>query len=132
MAHMNQEKKAKIAAQLKKVVPSTWKYSLSVHNHSSIAMLIKSAPINLIDIYTVKRCSEGVRSSALSNGYLDMNPYSYKDHFAGELLATMDGIFKALNLDNYDKSDHQSDYFDVGHYVGLSAGRWDKPFVVSS
>ena len=48
MAYMNQEKKAKIAAALKTVVPKGWKYSLAVRNHSSIVMNIKSAPVDLV------------------------------------------------------------------------------------
>ena len=48
MAYMNQEKKSKIAAALKGVVPDGWKYSLSVRNHSTIVMTITAAPFDLI------------------------------------------------------------------------------------
>jgi hypothetical protein len=39
---------------------------------------------------------------------------------------------RALNCDNYDNSDSMTDYFDVGHYVDLNIGKWDKPFVCTS
>jgi len=45
------------------------------------------------------------------------------------VLQTMRAIIKALNLDNYDRSDSMTDYFDVGHYVNINIGRWNKPFV---
>jgi hypothetical protein len=40
MAFITQEEKKAIAAQLKKVIPSTWKYSLSVQNHSALMLTI--------------------------------------------------------------------------------------------
>ena len=48
MAYIDQTKKAKIAANLKKVVPAGWKYSLAVRNHSTIVLTISAAPVNLI------------------------------------------------------------------------------------
>lgn len=35
-----------------------------------------------------------------------------------------------LNIDNYDNSDSQTDYFDVGHYTSINLGSWNKPFIV--
>ena len=53
MAYMNQEKKARIAAALKTVIPPTWKWSLGVRNHSTITLTIASAPVDL--------CGEALR-----------------------------------------------------------------------
>ena len=109
MAFVDQSKKSRIAANLKKVVPKGWKYSLAVRNHSTIVMTIASAPFELIKAF------EG-------NAYI-------KDESVGEVFAK---IFEALNTDNYDRSDSQTDYFDCGHYVDLNLGRWDKPFVCTA
>jgi len=123
MAFMNQEKKKVIAAELKKVVPKGWKWSLSVHNHTSITMTIKSAPIDLIGQH--KNLADGVKGHvSLNEGWLDRA-------YEGELLDTMQNIAKALNTGNHNRSDSQSDYFDVGFYTSLHLGRWDKPFVVA-
>jgi hypothetical protein len=47
MAYMNQEKKARIAAAIKPVFKKYGlKATLSVHNHSSICVNIKSGPID--------------------------------------------------------------------------------------
>lgn len=132
MAYMNQEKKAKIAAQLKLVVPKSWKYSLSVRNHSTICMTIASAPINLIEAYLSRDCSDDVRESCLRKMNADVNPYHWHKSFEGDLLETFTKIFDALNIDNFDKSDIQSDYFHVGHYVDVELGKWNKPFVVTA
>ena len=39
-------------------------------------------------------------------------------------------IRDALNIDNHNRSDSQTDYFDVGHYTSINLGIWNKPFVV--
>jgi hypothetical protein len=33
-----------------------------------------------------------------------------------------------MNDGNHDNSDIQSDYFDVGWYISINVGRWDKPY----
>ena len=123
MAFMNQEKKKEIAAELKKVVPKGWKYSLSVHNHSSITMTIKSAPIDLIAEH--KNLAAGVK------GHVQLNEFYLDRAYEGDLLVTMQQITKALNTGNFDNSDSQTDYFHVGFYSHLHLGRWDKPFLVA-
>lgn len=40
-------------------------------------------------------------------------------------------VKELANADNWDHSDHMTDYFDVNYYVHISVGRWDRPFVVS-
>lgn len=124
MAYMNQEKKAKIAAALKAVVPADWKYSLAVRHHSTIVMTIRECPIDLIAAYSDRREDQTTPRKSL-----DVNPYHYKGVFTPEVEAVIVKIMECLNLDNFDKSDITTDYFHVGHYVDLNIGRWDKPFV---
>ena len=40
----------------------------------------------------------------------------------------MAAAFKIANKDNWDKSDIQTDYFNVNYYLHLAIGKWDKPF----
>ena len=119
MAYVDQTKKAKIAAALKLIVPGSWRYSLAVSNHSTLVLTIKSAPIDLMGNFA----GSGVTALQLNCYYLD-NAYT------GELLATFEAIKKAMNLDNYDNSDIQRDHFDIGHYIAINIGKWDKPFIV--
>jgi hypothetical protein len=122
MAYVDQSKKAKIAANLKKVVPAGWKYSLAVRNHSTIVLTISAAPVNLLD--KVVDLREGEQ-------YFTLNPYHYRNQFnEKKVIETFAKIFAALNTDNFDHSDVQTDYFHVGHYVDVQIGRWNKPFVV--
>ncbi len=122
MAWMNQEKKAKIASALKEIMPKNWKYSLRVDHHSTIILTINQADINLL----------GTDPYALKEGYRDINRYYPEKHFSGKTLDLFKKIIMALNIDNYDNSDIMTDYFDVGHYVNIKIGRFDKPFINTS
>ena len=122
MAYMNQVKKAKIAEALKLVVPGGWKYSLRIRHHSTIVMTIYEAPFDLIGAF--KDCKG---STSIS-----VNTYHYRSHLEDQCVAdVIEKIVDALNTDNHDRSDIMTDYFDVGHYIELDIGRWDKPFVVT-
>jgi hypothetical protein len=132
MAYMNQEKKKEIAALLKLAIPKSWKYSLSVNYHSTIILTVRSAPLDLIEIYTARGCLEDSRNSAIKSGHIEINPYHWQSHFEGELLQLFTVIFAAINLNNHNSSDSMTDYFDVGHYVLLQFGSWDKPFILGN
>ena len=122
-AYMNQERKAIIAAELKKVIPKGWKWSLGVRHHSTIVLTIAAAPIDLLA--GQKHAITGTRG-----GHLQLNVYHPESHFQGDLLVIFREIIAAMNTGNWDKSDSQSDYFNVGWYVDVDIGKWDKPFKV--
>ena len=124
MAYVDQEKKAKIAAALKLVVPKGWKYSLAVRHHSTIVMTIASAPFDLIGAFKL----EGDKKPT----YMSVNEYHYRSHLNDECVADVfEKIVEALNIDNFNNSDIMTDYFHVGHYVDINIGRWNKPFEVT-
>jgi hypothetical protein len=136
MAYMNQERKAKIKANLDKALKGTGvKYTLKCSD-LSITCTIKSAPVDFIansnetcsaDFYQVSR---GFTPN--TRRYEQVNPYHFKDHYSGEALALMTKIVNAMySGDYYDNSDAQSDYFDTAYYAYVNVGRWDKPFVVA-
>lgn len=134
MAYMNQEKKAKIAAKLKDVVPKGWKYSLRVRNHSTIVMTIASAPVDLMAeaqrVTAARMARQGSTPADYTVTSLDVNPYHPDMHF-DESLPAIRAILTALNDGNHDRSDIMTDYFDVGWYVELNIGTWEKPFKVA-
>lgn len=131
MAYMNQEKKAKIAANLKKVVPDGWKYSLAVRNHSTIVFTLRQAPVDILgNIRAAVAENGGYQSTAPEvTTYWSVNPYHIDTQFSGDVLKVMRQINEALNDGNHDNSDIQSDYFDVGWYVDLNIGLWNDPFL---
>lgn len=134
MAYMNQEKKALLAAKLKEVVPKGWKYSLGVRNRSTICMTIASAPVDLmaeaIRVTEAHRQRNGDRWHGAPPTHVDVNVYHPHLTF-DESLPVIKAIINALNDGNHDRSDVQSDYFDVGWYVHLGVGSWERPFKVA-
>lgn len=134
MAYMNQDKKAVIRDALKKVIPKSWKWSLSVRNHSTIVLTIKSAPYDLIqEVLNVNsRYADGWSTRIESKPTnLQINPY-YLDTQFDFHLPVFEAIKNALkSADWYDNSDIQTDYFNTAYYYDINLGRWDKPFVVS-
>jgi hypothetical protein len=141
MAYFNQEKKAKIAPKIKAILAKyKVKGSLAVRNHSTLVLNLKSGSIDLIENYIEtdsktfhgKKMSQDQIDYIRSKKSLDVNPYWFKEHFSGKSLDFLKEIFVAMNDGNWDKSDIQSDYFNVGWYVDVNIGKWDKPYTVGA
>jgi hypothetical protein len=136
MAWMNQERKQKIAQALKPVLAKyKVKGSLSVRNHMTIALTLKSGAIDFIgnsnrvcgnDHYQVAR---GFKPT--TSGYDQVNPYWFQDHYDGKAKAFLTEAFKALkSADWYDESNAMIDYFNIAYYVDINIGKWDKPYIL--
>lgn len=135
MAYMSQEKKKNIAPKVKAILK---KYkmngTLSVRSHMTLVLTIKSGALDPIKNYN--------ETVALMPGFgqrrdiepatksLQPNPYHFKDHYTGKVKSFLSEIFAAMNEGNHDRSDIMTDYFDVGWYVDVNIGTWDKPYVV--
>ena len=130
MAYMSQEKKASIAPRIKATLKKYGlKGSLSVRNHSTLVLRIKSGKIDFIRNYNDTVAPLGEYRVAVD--YLDVNPYHYQNHFSGRALKCLEEIFGAMNDGNWDKSDAQVDYFNVGWYIDVNVGSWNKPYEVT-
>ena len=136
MAYMNQERKAKITKMLKPILAKyKVKGSLSVRNHSTIVLTLKSGAIDFIgnsnrvcgnDFYQVQR---GFKPT--TSGYDQVNPYWFQDHYDGDAKAFLTEAFKALkSADWYDESDAMIDYFNIAYYVDVNIGKWNAPYIV--
>lgn len=124
MAYMSQEKKKQIHAALKVALkPYNLKWSLSINNHSTIVLTIREGDVNFFADLTSEK--NNYRSN---ESYLDINPYWYHTHFTGKSLEILTAAMNCLNDGNHDRSDMMTDYFDVGWYVSIRIGKWDKPY----
>ena len=132
MAYVSKEKKQKIAAALKTVIPKGWKWSLAINHGSTIILTIASAPVDLMaeamrvynDSYRADR--DGKMTKPATHIQANCSPEMYFD----ESLDLFRKIRDAMDIDNHNRSDSQTDYFDVGHYTSINLGSWNKPFVV--
>jgi hypothetical protein len=123
MAYMNQERKALLKTEIDKVMPRGWKYSLAVRHHSTLVLTIKEATVDLIGESLDTQTRYPVRPTRI-----DLNLYHLHLHYSGKTLKTITAIKDACNVGNHDRSDSQSDYFDVGWYVDINIGSDEKGF----
>lgn len=135
MAYMSQERKQKIAPAVKAILKKyNVKGTLSVRNHMTLCLNIKSGAIDFISNYNSynvdnpKYASYGGFTPAKE--YIDVNPYWYKEHFDGVARKFLEEVIPAMNAGNHDNSDIQTDYFDVGWYIDVNIGRWNKPYTL--
>ena len=132
MAYMNQERKARIEPKIKSILKTYGvKGSLAVRDHMTLVLNIREGAIDFIG-----NCNEtcGRDQYQVAHGFrpvkdhIDVNPYHYDKHFDGEARSFLDEVLAAMNDGNHDRSDPQSDYFDVGWYIDVNIGRWNKPY----
>ena len=131
MAYMSQERKEQIR---QKLAPVLAKYqlnaSLSVRHHSTIVLTIYSGAVDFITNYNETMKSINGIQRGESNGYIDVNTSWYKEHFSAEPLEAITEIMEALNFGNHDRSDIQSDYFDVGWYTDVHIGSYKHNYLL--
>lgn len=139
MAYVSQELKAKLAPTIKAICKKyNIKASLAVRNHSTLCLNIKQGEIDFIENYIetdknksyAKYMAQDEIDYLRKSNILDVNPYWYKEHFSGRALEFLQEIIPAMNDGNWDKSDIQSDYFNVGWYIDVNIGRWNKPYAL--
>jgi hypothetical protein len=141
MAYVSQDLKAKLAPTIKAICKKYGvKASIAVRNHSTLCLNIKSGKIDFIENFIER--DAGVMSGRKmapeqvdylrKNRSLDVNVYWYKEHFTGKALKFLQEVIPAMNNGNHDNSDIQTDYFDVGWYIDVNIGRWNKPYTVEA
>jgi hypothetical protein len=120
MAYITPETVKGMRNELKVLFPvkDGWKLSVTCRNYSTVSCNILEAPIELRNDPT--RTNESVNNYWIDTHYKDKEE-------AKEILLKINAV---LNQKNYNNSDVMTDYFDVGHYVSIGIGAWDKPFNV--
>jgi len=142
MAYFTQEQKKQMTPKIKAVLSLYGlKGSLSVNRHSTVVLTIQQGPIDFIG--NTLRVAENTLAHQPGNEmlkrsveqdretpptYLKLNEYHYQSHHTGDALRCLKDLFAILFEGNHDRSDIMTDYFDVGWYVNLHIGRWDRPY----
>ena len=122
MAYVSQELKAKLSPMIKSICKNYGvKASLAVRNHSHLVLNIKSGSIDFFKSYDRNL-------NKPENGYIQVNTYWYNDHFDGVAKEFLHKVITAMNEGNFDKSDIQTDHYNVGWYVDVNIGKWNKPY----
>ncbi len=141
MAYVSQERKQSLAPAIKAVMKKHGvKGTLAVRNHSTLVLNIKSGKIDFIENFITtdsnvmhgRKMDQNTIDYIRKNQALDVNVYWYKEHFSGKALSFLKEVLPLMNKGNHDNSDIQTDYFDVGWYVDVNIGRWNKPYVLEA
>ncbi len=119
MAYMSTDHVKQIRNNLKAKFPNI-KFSVSNSDHLGVDVHIMASPENFNDVLA--------DSTGFIRGHVQLNHYWIDDHYP-EHAELFKDILKVINEGNWDKSDLQSDYHDVGFYVHFAIGKWDKPYV---
>jgi hypothetical protein len=139
MAYMSQERKQQRAPIIKAILKKYGvKGSLSVRNHSTLVLNIKSGKIDFIENYIGTNGSKHYNVMSQDqidyirkNKSVDVNPYWYQEHFTGKAKDFLKEVLDAMyGSDYFDESDAQVDYFHCSHYVSVNIGKWNQPYTV--
>lgn len=115
MAYMSQEKKKSLAPAIKAVLKEYgMKGSIGVDNHSTLV-------VNL---------SQG--SIEFGSTHDNVNHYWIASHYSGVAEKFLTKLKDVMMNGNHDNSDIMTDYFDVGWYIDINIGKWNKPYQVTS
>lgn len=144
MAYMSQERKKELAPKIKEILNKYGlKGSLSVRNHSALVLTIKSGKIDFIGdqiahyrkkietgsySFSAERFEDQIKYLTEKKNF-DVNEYHINEEYYGKNASILSEIKDAMMVGNHDNSDVMTDYFDVGWYIDISVGRWDKPYV---
>ena len=112
MAYMNVEKKNKLAPGIKKVLAEYGMKGTLAKDTHTLKVNLKSGPIDF--------------------GTDSVNTYHIDNHFEGVAKEFLLKLKDAMVVGNHDRSDSMTDYFDVGWYIGINVGKWDKPYEVTA
>lgn len=123
MAFISQDKKKEISTQLTPILKKHGvKATLSIRNHMVLVLTIREGAVDFMESFG------NVNHQVAPPTYIDVNPYHYQNHFDGPSLNFLNEAFHVLNHGNWDKSDISTDYFNVGWYVEVHIGKWNKPY----
>ena len=131
MAYVSQELKAKLAPTIKAICKKyNIKASLAVRNHSTLVLNIKQGDIDFIGNWNASLINRNITTNPYDIAYIQVNPYWYHEHFTDQAKEFLSEVIPAMNAGNWDKSDAQTDYFNVGWYIDVNIGQWNKPYAL--
>jgi hypothetical protein len=134
MAYMNQEKKQSKMPLLQGLFKEyRIKASVSVDNHSSLVVSIASGKIDFIKNYNENLKNDRINGIEREfcnekTDYLQVNTYWLEESFSGIALEFLLKLKEIMMQGNHDRSDIGSDYFDVGWYISINIGKYNKPY----
>lgn len=138
MAYMNQERKAKLSPAIKAHCRKYGvKATIGVHHHSTLVVNITSGKLDFQrnsfeachELYA-RKYPHSTPQTLDDYKAIQVNPYWCHEHFTGKCREFIVELVRLMDIGNHDRSDIQTDYFDVGWYKSINIGKWNKPYVL--
>ena len=121
MAWYTQEMKSTVAPLVKAISKKyKLKTSLSVRNSSTIVLTISQGSIDFINEY----------QGQVSSNYMQVNPCTVHNMFNGPSKEALLELREVLMEGNWNNTRAEIDYFDVGWYIQINVGLYNKPYQV--
>ena len=111
MAYMNIERKNELAPGIKKVLAEYGMKGTIAKDDYGLKVNLKSGPIDF--------------------GTDSVNEYHIASHFTGVAKEFLLKLKDAMMVGNHNNSRIEIDYFDVGWYIHINIGKWNKPYEVT-
>ena len=119
MAYYNQEQKREVAPKIKALLKKyNMKGSLSVSDNSTVVLNLKEGVIDF--------------GQNAFGGKISINVYWIDEHYNGIAREFLNEVYAILMQGNHNNSDIMTDYFDIGWYVEINVGRWDRPYKLAA
>lgn len=136
MAYISQEKKTALASGIKAVLKKYgMKGTIATRNHSTLICNVSSGPLdiigNMFDLAVARPDSHYSRNPTRPS-HIQVNTHWIRDNYTGVVKEFVQELKDAMDIGNHDRSDIQTDYFDVGWYIDINIGKWDKPYQLTA
>lgn len=136
MAYVSQDRKKQLAPGIKAVLKKHGlKGTISVRNYSTLVINISAGSIDFYSNYNetaqkrLQWSGDLMDDSRVSeDGYIQVNHHHASTYFSGAALEALQELIAVANDGNHDKTDIITDYFDVGWYLNINIGQFDKPY----
>lgn len=131
MAYVSQALKRSLAPGVKAVLKKyNMKGTLSVRNNMVLVCKLKSGPLDIIGNYAASSRT-GFYNNEIPD-HMSVNEHWIKENFSGAVAEFLTDLKEAMMVGNHDNSDIQTDYFDVGWYIEIKVGEWNKPYILEN
>ena len=133
MAYMNTERKRQLSPAINRILKSNGlSGTLSVKNNLTLVLTIRSGWLDFIGNFneTVTQNLQSYDRFTPATGYIQVNEHHLDHAFSGEALRILEELKAAMMDGNWNDSDIQTDYFNVGWYISIRIGRYDRPYLI--
>lgn len=126
MAYISKADKDAKAVELRALAKQYGIKATVARRHSSVLVLnIGSGKIDFLGQFNDV-------DTNYSTSYIQVNHYRISEDFTGIAQEFLLKAYEIMNEGNYNNSDLMSDYHDVGFYVDINIGRWDKGYALAA